>query len=97
MEIGSGWKSIVSYVNIGCYYEIGVPFGVLLSMVFDFGVMGIWAGMICKKKVQTIVLEIITYRCDWEQEAAKEIDRVKVWVVAGTPKSGLTKEPSNLN
>lgn len=97
VAIGSGWQSIVAYVNIGCYYVIGVPFGVLLGMVFDFGVMGIWAGMICGTAVQTIVLAIITYRCDWEQEAAKAIDRVKVWAVAGTPKSGSTKAPASLN
>uniref|UniRef100_J3MYB3 Protein DETOXIFICATION n=1 Tax=Oryza brachyantha TaxID=4533 RepID=J3MYB3_ORYBR len=29
VAIGSGWQAIVAYVNIGCYYFIGVPIGVL--------------------------------------------------------------------
>jgi multidrug resistance protein, MATE family len=28
---------MVAYFNIGCYYFIGVPFGVLLGFKFDFG------------------------------------------------------------
>lgn len=97
VAIGSGWQSIVAYVNIGCYYVIGVPFGVVLGMVFNYGVMGIWAGMISGTAVQTLVLAIITYRCDWEKEAAKAIDRVKIWASAGTPKPESTNESASLN
>lgn len=97
VAIGSGWQSIVAYVNIGCYYVIGVPFGVVLGMVFNYGVMGIWAGMISGTAVQTIVLAIIVYRCDWEKEAAKAVDRVQIWAAAGSKKSESTKEQDNLN
>jgi len=30
---------------------------------------GIWAGMIGGTAVQTLILAIITVRCDWEKEA----------------------------
>ncbi|GLJ39516.1 hypothetical protein SUGI_0807560 [Cryptomeria japonica] len=39
VAVGSGWQSYVAYINIGSYYVIGVPFGVILGWVFDQGVL----------------------------------------------------------
>ncbi|KAG5556151.1 hypothetical protein RHGRI_006693 [Rhododendron griersonianum] len=36
--IGAGWQSIVAYVNIACYYLVGVPVGVMLGYVFHMQV-----------------------------------------------------------
>uniref|UniRef100_A0A804LF08 Protein DETOXIFICATION n=1 Tax=Zea mays TaxID=4577 RepID=A0A804LF08_MAIZE len=69
VAVGSGWQSMVAYVNIGCYYLIGIPMGILLGWLFNLGVLGIWAGMIGGTAVQTLVLAIMTVRCDWEKEA----------------------------
>lgn len=38
VAIGSGWQGLVAYVNIGSYYLIGVPLGVLLGWGFNYGV-----------------------------------------------------------
>lgn len=38
VAIGSGWQGLVAYVNIGSYYLIGVPLGVLLGWSFNYGV-----------------------------------------------------------
>ncbi|KAJ6915772.1 hypothetical protein NC652_018435 [Populus alba x Populus x berolinensis] len=46
VAVGSGWQKYVAYINLGCYYAIGVPLGFLMGWFFDQGVMGIWAGMI---------------------------------------------------
>jgi Na+-driven multidrug efflux pump len=35
-----------------------------------FRVKGIWAGMIGGTAVQTLILAIITVRCDWEKEVS---------------------------
>ncbi|CAA7034699.1 unnamed protein product [Microthlaspi erraticum] len=80
VAIGSGWQSYVAYINLGCYYCIGIPLGLLMGWVFNFGVMGIWAGMIFGgTAVQTIILGFITIRCDWEKEAQKANVRVNKW------------------
>ncbi|KAL6627685.1 hypothetical protein ACP70R_031411 [Stipagrostis hirtigluma subsp. patula] len=62
-------SATVAYVNIGCYYIIGIPMGILLGWLFNLGVLGIWAGMIGGTAVQTLILTIITVRCNWEKEA----------------------------
>nr|QBM79448.1 MATE18 [Rehmannia glutinosa] len=78
VAVGSGWQSYVAYINLGCYYLVGVPLGFLMEWVFHLGVMGIWAGMIFGGTlVQTAILAIITMRCDWEKEAAKATMHVR--------------------
>ncbi|CAF2088183.1 unnamed protein product [Brassica napus] len=80
VAVGSGWQSYVAYINLGCYYCIGVPLGFLMGWVFKFGVMGIWAGMMFGGTlVQTMILCFITMRCDWEKEAQIANVRVNKW------------------
>ncbi|CAO2830581.1 unnamed protein product [Amaranthus hypochondriacus] len=80
VAVGSGWQSTVAYVNLGSYYLLGVPLGFLMGWQFNLGVMGIWAGMIFGgTAVQTVILAIITLRCDWEKEAQKASMHVEKW------------------
>ncbi|KAK9270483.1 hypothetical protein L1049_026063 [Liquidambar formosana] len=84
VAVGSGWQSWVAYINLGCYYFIGLPLGIVMGWVFDLGVKGIWAGMIFGgTAVQTVILAIITARCNWEKEAEKASKNVQKW---STPK-----------
>jgi Na+-driven multidrug efflux pump len=39
VAVGSGWQSTVAYINIGCYYIIGIPLGILLGWLFHLGVL----------------------------------------------------------
>lgn len=82
VSIGAGWQSIVAYVNIGCYYLIGIPVGVLLGKIIHLQVKGIWIGMLFGTFVQTVVLIIITYRTDWDKQVEIARSRVKKWAMA---------------
>nr|POE57563.1 protein detoxification 27 [Quercus suber] len=71
VAIGSGWQAKVAFINIGSYYLVGVPLGVLLGWSLHFGITGIWTGMISGTVIQTLILAVITLRCEWEKEAQK--------------------------
>jgi MATE family multidrug resistance protein len=38
VAIGAGWQKYVAYIDLGCYYLIGLPLGFLLGFVYQFGV-----------------------------------------------------------
>lgn len=38
VALGAGWQSTVAYVNIACYYLIGIPVGVVLGYVVNLQV-----------------------------------------------------------
>eukprot|EP00257_Ricinus_communis_P012153 XP_002533973.3 protein DETOXIFICATION 27 [Ricinus communis] len=77
---GCGRQKYIAYINLGCYYLIGLPLGFLMGWSFHFGVMGIWAGMIFGgTAIQTLILAIITIRCNWDQEAEKAYLLVMKW------------------
>lgn len=37
VAVGSGWQAIVATINIGSYYLVGVPAGVVLGWLLLFG------------------------------------------------------------
>ncbi|CAD5177237.1 unnamed protein product [Musa acuminata subsp. malaccensis] len=81
VAVGSGWQAMAAYVNVGSYYFIGIPIGIFLGWVLKLGVLGIWAGMIGGTGIQTLILTILTIRCDWDREAIIARERVKKWSV----------------
>ncbi|ONM24044.1 Protein DETOXIFICATION 40 [Zea mays] len=68
VAVGCGWQAMVAYINVECYYFIGVPLGVLLGFKFGFGIKGLWGGMIGGTLIQTLALIWITLRTDWNKE-----------------------------
>ncbi|XP_020256851.1 protein DETOXIFICATION 40-like [Asparagus officinalis] len=79
VAVGCGWQAFVAYVNVGCYYIVGVPLGVLLGFVFDLGAKGIWTGMIGGTFMQTVILLWVTFRTDWNKEVAAAQQRLDKW------------------
>ncbi|KAL8534259.1 hypothetical protein ACS0TY_010315 [Phlomoides rotata] len=77
--IGAGWQALVANVNIICYYVFGVPLGLLLGYTLDYGVKGIWYGMVTGTVAQTLILFWIIYRTDWVKEASVAAKRIKYW------------------
>lgn len=38
VAVGGGWQALVAYINLFCYYVVGLPFGFLLGYKLKFGV-----------------------------------------------------------
>jgi len=79
VAVGCGWQTFVAYVNVGCYYVMGVPLGSLLGFYFKFGAKGIWLGMMGGTVMQTIILLWVTFRTDWKKEVEKALKRIDTW------------------
>ncbi|KAH9796364.1 protein DETOXIFICATION [Citrus sinensis] len=79
VAVGCGWQAFVAYVNIACYYIVGIPLGCLLGFKFNFGAKGIWSGMIGGTAMQTIILLWVTIRTDWKKEVEKAKMRLDKW------------------
>ncbi|PNX56228.1 protein TRANPARENT TESTA 12-like, partial [Trifolium pratense] len=76
VAVGCGWQAFVAYVNVGCYYIVGIPLGAVLGFYFNFGAKGIWLGMIGGTLMQTIILIWVTFRTDWNKEVEEATNRL---------------------
>ncbi|XP_011037771.1 PREDICTED: protein TRANSPARENT TESTA 12-like [Populus euphratica] len=79
VAVGCGWQAFVAYVNVGCYYLLGIPLGVLLGFKFDLGAKGIWSGMLGGTLLQTMILLWVTLRTDWDKEVENAKNRLNTW------------------
>ncbi|KAK9081516.1 hypothetical protein Syun_030840 [Stephania yunnanensis] len=79
VAVGCGWQAFVAYVNVGCYYIVGVPLGILFGFKFDLGAKGIWSGMIGGTAMQTLILLWVTFRTDWNKEVEEATKRLSKW------------------
>ncbi|XP_075666255.1 protein DETOXIFICATION 40-like [Castanea sativa] len=79
VAVGCGWQAFVAYVNVGCYYVVGVPLGCVLGFKFDLGAKGIWTGMIGGTVMQTLILLWTTFRTDWNKEVEIAKKRLEKW------------------
>uniref|UniRef100_A0A2N9GD65 Polysaccharide biosynthesis protein C-terminal domain-containing protein n=1 Tax=Fagus sylvatica TaxID=28930 RepID=A0A2N9GD65_FAGSY len=90
VAVGAGWQNIVAYVNITCYYIVGIPVGLVLGYVFDMEVKGVWMGMLFGTFVQTIVLAVITYKTNWDEQVNVARNRIQIWTVEDAQEPNLT-------
>ncbi|KAM3681599.1 hypothetical protein ACJW31_12G009400 [Castanea mollissima] len=60
---GSGWQDIGAYVNLGAYYLVGVPVGVVLAFVVHL-------------KGKAFLLALKTSFTNWEKQASKARERI---------------------
>ncbi|KAJ4783025.1 Protein DETOXIFICATION [Rhynchospora pubera] len=79
VAVGCGWQAFVAYVNVGCYYIVGIPLGCLLGFYFKFGASGIWLGMIGGTFMQTLILLWVTVRTNWNKEVEEAQKRLNKW------------------
>ncbi|CAN8290227.1 unnamed protein product [Cochlearia groenlandica] len=81
VAVGAGWQGYVTYVNLACYYLVGIPCGVFLGYGVGLQVKGVWIGMLFGIFVQTCVLSIMTLRTDWDQQVSTSLRNLNRWVV----------------
>jgi MATE family multidrug resistance protein len=79
VAVGAGWQWLVAYVNLGCYYIIGIPVGYLIAFPLRGGVQGMWGGMLAGVGLQTLILVAIMLRTDWGKEASEAKSRIRKW------------------
>jgi MATE family multidrug resistance protein len=79
--VGAGMQGIVAIVNLGCYYVIGLPIGVMLAYLADLQVEGIWIGMLLGVVAQTLVLGFLIWRTNWDEQVNKASERLNKWVL----------------
>ncbi|CAL0305213.1 unnamed protein product [Lupinus luteus] len=79
VAVGGGWQALVAYINLFCYYIIGLPLGFLLGYKLGYRVEGIWIGMICGTMLQTMILVYIIYKTNWNKEVEQASERMRKW------------------
>ncbi|KAJ4837398.1 Protein DETOXIFICATION 34 [Turnera subulata] len=79
VAVGGGWQALVAYINLFCYYVVGLPLGFLLGYKTSLQVQGIWIGMICGTSLQTMILIYIIYQTNWNKEVEQASERMRVW------------------
>ncbi|KAK3037206.1 hypothetical protein RJ639_030099, partial [Escallonia herrerae] len=79
VAIGGGWQGLVAYINLACYYVLGLPLGYLLGYPANLGVEGLWGGMIVGTALQTLILVFVLYRTNWNKEVEEITERMRKW------------------
>ena len=44
--VGAGWQGIGIFLNVLCYWVLGTPLAVVLTLVVHFGALGYWLGQV---------------------------------------------------
>uniref|UniRef100_A0A453RQI5 Protein DETOXIFICATION n=1 Tax=Aegilops tauschii subsp. strangulata TaxID=200361 RepID=A0A453RQI5_AEGTS len=79
VAVGAGWQWLVAYINLGCYYGVGIPVGYMIAFPLRRGIQGMWGGMLTGVGLQTVILIAITMRTDWNKEASEASSRIRQW------------------
>ncbi|OAY25483.1 hypothetical protein MANES_17G098800v8 [Manihot esculenta] len=97
VAVGAGWQFSVAFINVGCYYIIGLPIGAVLGYKFDLGVKGIWSGMLAGCLLQIIVLIFVFLRANWKKEALKAEERIRTWGGSASVEPRQSSFEENMN
>ncbi|CAD5176074.1 unnamed protein product [Musa acuminata subsp. malaccensis] len=65
VAVGCGWQAFVAYVNVACYYIVGV---ISLASNLAWEQREIWEGMIGGTTIPTLILLWVAFQTDWNKE-----------------------------
>ncbi|KAG0549875.1 hypothetical protein BDA96_01G292100 [Sorghum bicolor] len=91
VAVGAGWQVSVAFINIGCFYLVGIPMGILFGIKLKHGTMGIWMGMLTGTFLQMAILLAVIFTTNWDKQAALTEERMAEW--GGKEKLPLMKSP----
>ena len=74
MAVGSGWQAWVAYINLGCYYGIGLPLGFIMQWYYKSGV-----SVRASSTTTTMFFESITTTDSFEFTGTGHLGRDVVW------------------
>ncbi|KAK1583964.1 hypothetical protein Q3G72_028658 [Acer saccharum] len=97
VAVGAGRQGVVAYINIACYYLIGVPVGVVLAYVVDYKIKGIWIGMLLGTVMQVLVLAYVTWKTNWDEQVNKASERLNKWLLTPSEEPTGTSIQERLN
>ncbi|PON50278.1 Multi antimicrobial extrusion protein [Trema orientale] len=75
---GSGWQHRGAYINLGAFYVVGLPMGVVLGFVLHLRGKGLWIGIVIGSAMQSTLLSLVTSLTNWKIQAMKARERVLV-------------------
>ncbi|KAL4375584.1 hypothetical protein AHAS_Ahas05G0296400 [Arachis hypogaea] len=84
---GCGWQVMVGYINLACYYILGLSLGYFLGFIQHLGVKGLWGGTLSGSIIQILVITVIIWRTNWTKQVEQTANRMQKW----SPK-GIRKE-----
>ncbi|XP_030536808.1 protein DETOXIFICATION 14-like [Rhodamnia argentea] len=73
---GTGWQHIGAYINLGAFYLIGLPTGVISGFVLHLRAKGLWIGVVSGTAVQLALLFLVTGATNWQKQANKVRNRI---------------------
>lgn len=65
---GQGRQRIGAIVNLFAYYGISIPIGLYLAFIADWGVHGLWWGLLIALFLSAMTLTTAIIRTNWEKE-----------------------------
>ncbi|KAI4381588.1 hypothetical protein MLD38_007648 [Melastoma candidum] len=81
VAIGCGRQTMAAWVNFVSLYIIGIPVGVVLAYVALWEVKGMLIGLLIGLLTQTVILAILVWKTNWEEQVEKAQERVNRWFI----------------
>ena len=67
--VGCGWQSISIALNVLCYWVVGTPLGVVLTLVVHLGALGYWIGQATGASLLCCSYAIVTATLNWKKQS----------------------------
>ncbi|WCJ25302.1 MATE efflux family protein [Euphorbia peplus] len=73
---GCGWQKVGAYINLGAFYLVGLPVGVMVGFVGHLRGKGLWIGIVAGSLLQSSLLSVFAASIDWKLEVIKARERI---------------------